>query len=87
MLVAGKRVADEDGVAAVGVEPALGFVAYLERGQRRAAVEPERPGERGVACEAEALVVGHEAPGYGAAERLVNAAREFGERLNKYALA
>ena len=42
MLVAGERVAYQDGVAALGVERAVGLVGDLERGQLDAGVELER---------------------------------------------
>ena len=42
--VAGQRVADEDGVGAVGVERAVRLVGDLHRSQRRAGVEHERVG-------------------------------------------
>ena len=42
MLVAGQRMADQDGVAALGIEPAIGLVGDLERRQLDAGIELER---------------------------------------------
>ena len=39
MLVAGQRMADQDRVAAVGVQRAIGFIGDVDRRQRAAAVE------------------------------------------------
>ena len=42
MLVAGQRMADQDGVGAVGVEFAIGLIGDLERREIDAAIEPQR---------------------------------------------
>ena len=42
VLVAGQRMADQDGVGAVGVEFAIGLVGDLERGEIDAAIERQR---------------------------------------------
>ena len=42
MLVAGQRVADEDCVRAIGVEPAIGLIGDLEGRKVDAAIEPQR---------------------------------------------
>ena len=41
MGAAAERVADQDGIGAVGVEPAIGFVGQRDRAQRRAALQTE----------------------------------------------
>ena len=42
MLVAGQGMADQDGVAARGIELAIGLVGDLERAERHAGIELER---------------------------------------------
>ena len=42
MLVAGQRVAYQNGVAALGVERAIGLIGDLERGKLDAGIEPQR---------------------------------------------
>jgi hypothetical protein len=42
-LVAGQGMADQDGVAAVGVEPAIGLIGQGKRAEFDAAVEVPRP--------------------------------------------
>ena len=42
MLIAGQRMADQDGVGAVGVELAVGLVGDLERREIDAAIELQR---------------------------------------------
>lgn len=44
MLVAGQRVADQDGVGAIRIQRAIGFIADLDRRQQRTAIQPEGPG-------------------------------------------
>ncbi len=48
VLVAGQRVADQDRVAALGVEPAVGLIGDRERPEIDAAIESHRrlDGER-----------------------------------------
>jgi hypothetical protein len=41
-LVAGQRMADQDGVAALGVEPAVGLVGDRHRAELGAAVQLQR---------------------------------------------
>ena len=53
MLVAGQRVADQDGVRCVGVQDAIGLVRDLDRCQHPAAVERQRTGQRQLARQAE----------------------------------
>jgi hypothetical protein len=60
MLVAGKRVADQDGVRSIGVQPSIGLVADVDGAEAQAPIQLERAGERDGAGEAEALIkVGH----------------------------
>ena len=42
-LVAGQRVADQDGVRLVGIERAVGLVGHAIGAELDAAVEPQRP--------------------------------------------
>ena len=42
MLIAGQRVADQDGVRPVGIELAIGLIGDLERREVDAAIEPQR---------------------------------------------
>ena len=42
MLIAGQRMADQNGVGAVGIEFAIGLVGDLERREIDAAIEPQR---------------------------------------------
>ena len=42
MLIAGQRMADQDGVGAIGVEFAIGLIGDLERREIDAAIEPQR---------------------------------------------
>ena len=57
MLVAGQRVADQDRVAAIGGEGAVGFIGHLDRRQQHAAVEPQRPRQGRLAGRSEARIV------------------------------
>ena len=42
VLVAGQRMADQNGVGAVGVEFAIGLIGDLERREVDAAIKPQR---------------------------------------------
>ena len=42
VLIAGQRMADQNGVGTVGVEFAIGLVGDLERGEIDTAIEPQR---------------------------------------------
>ena len=42
MLIAGERVGDEDGIAARGVERAVGLIGDLQRGEIDPGIEPQR---------------------------------------------
>jgi len=43
MLVAGKRVAEQHRIGAIGVERAVGLVGDLKRRKLNASVKPQRP--------------------------------------------
>lgn len=57
MLVAGQRVADQDGVGAIRIQRAIGFIADLDRRQQRTAIQPEGTGQDDMARQTETLVV------------------------------
>ena len=42
VLIAGQRMADQDGVGALGIELAIGLIGDLERREIDAAIEPQR---------------------------------------------
>ena len=42
MLIAGQRVTDENGIAALGVERAVGLIGDLQRAEIDAGIQPQR---------------------------------------------
>ena len=55
MLVAGQRVAEQDGVRRIGVKRPIGFVTDFDRRKLSPAIELEWPGLDGMAIESEAI--------------------------------
>ena len=76
MLVTGQRVADEDGVGSIGIQPAIGFIADFEHAQALPRQQCERTGQHRPPVKAEALVIRgekrrrHDIARYGVAARL-----------------
>ena len=63
MLIPGQRVADQDRVAAICIERAIGFIADIDRRQQHAAIEPERPRQGDMAIKPEARIILHRCGG------------------------
>ncbi len=59
MLIHCQRVTDQNRVAAIVVERAIGFIGDIDRGQHRARIERERPGQRDCAAKAKTRIVRH----------------------------
>ena len=67
ILVAGQRMADQDGVGPVGIELPIGFIGDIDRPQRRPARQFERPGQADLAAQAETAVFSRDDAGHDAA--------------------
>ncbi|KAJ8134114.1 hypothetical protein OY671_012672, partial [Metschnikowia pulcherrima] len=54
-------MANQHGIAAIGIERAVGFIADFDRRQQRAAIQPQRSGQPYMAGKPETRVLSHSA--------------------------